>query len=116
MPTRPAIITHLFVFQKYIAIILICIGVLSLLLGKPQENLLVSGLFFLFIVPAKPEDERSISLKTSSLYAAFLLSYAVNIAVAGFFKHSGTMDVNQFLILVFSLSLIFYYIRFYSFR
>lgn len=115
MTTKPNMYTRLYTFQKYTAILLICIAILFTLAGKTQYPLLLMGLFFLYTSPAKPQDERSTSLKMSSLYAAIILSYAGNLIAFGFFSHQ-LSDVNLFLIVVFALAHAIYYTRFYTFR
>jgi hypothetical protein len=115
MTTTPTTFTRLFTFQKYTAATIICIATIITLLGNPQYPLLLMGLFFLYISPSTPNDERSTTLKTTSLYGALILSYTGNLLAQNFFSHQLT-DVNQFLILVFTLALTIYYTRFYTFR
>lgn len=114
--------TKLFNFQKYVGIFCIIIGIPISLLdsNKGSEMLLLVGLFMLFTSPQNPEDERSISLKTSSLYISFILAYVFKILSSNLYSHHlfpiEMTAINHFMILVFSLSLVIYYFRFYSFR
>lgn len=112
----------LFTFQKYVGIFCIAIGIPLFLLNPYQasEMLLLIGLFMLFTAPQKIEDERSLSLKTSSLYFSFILVYVLRIISSTLFSYNlfpiEMITINHFMILVFSLSLIIYYSRFYSFK
>lgn len=111
MFTKSKSLTRLFIFQKYVGILCILIAIPILLLDMHKDMTLLLGLFLLFTAPGKQEDERSLSLKTSSLYISFILTYAFKMLSSNLIT-----EVNHFMILVFSLSLIIYYIRFYSFR
>lgn len=122
MDKRSKSFAKLFNFQKYIGIFCIAIGIPIFLLDtkKGSEILLLVGLFTLFTAPQKVEDERSVSLKTSSLYISFILAYVFKILSSNLYSHHlfpiEMTAINHFMILVFSLSLVIYYFRFYSFR
>ncbi len=112
----------LFTFQKYVGVFCVLIGIPIFLFDSRQgaEIVLLIGLFTLFTAPQKTEDERSISLKTSSLYLSFILAYAFKLLSSNLYSHHlipfEMTAINHFMILVFSLSLVIYYFRFYSFR
>lgn len=122
MDRRSKSFAKLFNFQKYIGIFCIVIGIPIFLLdtNKGSEMLLLVGLFTLFTASQKLEDERSVSLKTSSLYISFILAYVFKILSSNLYSHHlfpiEMTAINHFMILVFSLSLVIYYFRFYSFR
>lgn len=122
MERKPKNFANLFAAQKSVGIICIVIGAPLLLLDtyKGSEMLLLTGLFTLFTAPQKMEDERSVSLKTSSLYLSFILAYVFKILSSNLYSHHlfpiEMTAINHFMILVFSLSLVIYYFRFYSFR
>jgi hypothetical protein len=114
--------SKLFNFQKLVGIFCIVVGVPLFLLDKNKgsEMLLLVGLFMLFTAPQRPEDERSVSLKMSSIYVSFILAYVFKILSSNLYSHHlfpiEMTEINHFMILVFSLSLVIYYFRFYSFR
>lgn len=114
-PRHPAF-TWLFKFQKYIAIICILIGTLIMIGDIHKDLCLILGLNLLFIAPEKREDERSASLKMSSLYGSFLICFVINFISTSFKLPYQFREVNHFLIMVFSLSILIYYIRLYSHR
>ncbi|MBO9732466.1 MAG: hypothetical protein J7623_27740 [Chitinophaga sp.] len=103
-------------FQKYVGILCILVALPIFFFDTHNNMLLLLGLFILFTAPGKYEDERSVSLKTSSLYFSFILSYVFKLLTAHLSLPFNLTDVNHFMILVFSLSLLLYYIRFYSFK
>ena len=112
----------LFTFQKYIGIVLSVFGVLVLFFDHSTRASvpLMIGLFMLFTAPEKMEDERSVSLKTSSLYLAFLLAYTVKLLSTNLYEHglfpSQLTEINHFIILVFIIALISYYFRLYAYK
>jgi hypothetical protein len=122
MDKRSKNFAKLFDFQKCVGIFCIAIGIPIFLLdtNKGSEVLLLVGLFTLFTASQKLEDERSVSLKTSSLYISFILAYVFKILSSNLYSHHlfpiEMTAINHFMILVFSLSLVIYYFRFYSFR
>lgn len=75
------------------------------------------GLFILFISIEKVEDERIVKIKTSSLYIAFILAYVIKIVSSYLFDHgllaAQLTEIDYFIILVFSISLIIYNVRMY---
>lgn len=81
---------------------------------------LMIGLFMLFTAPEKMEDERSVSLKTSSLYLAFLLAYTMKLLSTNLYEHGlfplQLTEINHFIILVFIIALISYYFRLYAYK
>lgn len=113
---------RLFSLQRYVGVFCIIIGIpISLLdANNGSEMLLLVGLFMLFTAPQRLEDERSASLKTSSLYFSFLLAYVFKILSSNLYSHHlfplELVSINYFMILVFSLSLVIYYFRLYFSR
>ncbi|MGJ1430292.1 hypothetical protein ACR79M_01470 [Sphingobacterium spiritivorum] len=109
----------LFTFQKYIGIVVTVIGALIFIFDRRPEasTPLMIGLFTLYISKNRVEDERTSSLKTSSLYIAFILAYTIKLISSNLFSH-GMMgiqitEVDHFIILTFGIALITYYIRLY---
>jgi hypothetical protein len=60
------------------------------------------------VTTAKGEDERSVQIKTTSLYVAFIISYAVKLVTSNLHDHSviafELVDINHFLILTLILA------------
>ena len=114
--------SKLFTFQKYLGIVMSIFGVLVLFFDRnPGASVpLMVGLFMLFTAPEKVEDERSISLKTSSLYLAFILGYAFKLLSSNLYSHGlfplQLTEINHFIILVFFIALISYYFRLYAYK
>jgi len=114
--------TQLFTFQKYLSMVMSVLGVLVLLFDhKPGASVpLMIGLFMLFTAPEKVEDERSVSLKTSSLYLAFFLAYVFKLLSSNLYAHGlfplQLTEINHFIILVFLIALINYYFRMYLYK
>lgn len=113
---------RLVTFQKFIGIFLIVVGIPLIFLDrtKGSDIALLVGLFTLLTAPAKTEDERSVSIKTSSVYISFVLGYAFKLLGSNLYSHNlfpvELTEINHFIILVFSLSLVIYYMRFYFFK
>ena len=122
MDRRSKSFTILFNLQRYIGVFCIIVGIPILLLGSYEgsEMLLLVGLFTLFTSSQKMEDERSVSLKISSLYSSFILAYIFKLLSSNLYSHHliavEITSINHFMILVFSLSVLIYYFRFYSLR
>jgi hypothetical protein len=110
----------IFFYQKPIAIAMIVLGIPIALTSKSTDSTgtLVGGLFLLFITWDKIMDERLISLKATSMYAAIFLSYAFQTITAQLYKQSfisyEMTNINHFMILIFGLANMIYYIRFYA--
>jgi hypothetical protein len=115
-------LARLITFQKFIGVFLIALGIPLIFVdgSKGSEMPLLVGLFTLFTSPAKIEDERSLSLKTWAIYTAFIISYAFKLLSSNLYSHKmlpiEMLEINHFIILVFALSLVIYYIRFYTFK
>jgi hypothetical protein len=113
------LVGKIFFYQKPIAITMIVIGVPMALTSNSADStrLLLSGLFFLFLVGDKIMDERLLSLKATSMYAAMFLSYTFQTTLSELVKYhliTYTMNnINHFMILVFALANAIYYFRYY---
>ena len=110
----------LFHYQKYLALLLIVVGIPTMLLDKTSgsEIPLVVGLFILLVTKEKTEDERSTQIKTTSLYVAFIVSYGVKLLTSNFYDHGWIsfelVEINHFLILVLCLANGIFYARLYN--
>lgn len=106
-------------YQKYLGIFLILIGLPMIIFvsGEKAAFPLMIGLYTLYTSMEKVEDERSISIKTSSLYIAFIFSYAVKLLVTDFYRRGilpfDLTEINHFVILVLSLAAVICYSRLY---
>jgi hypothetical protein len=115
-----SLVRKVFFYQKPVAIMMIVIGIPMALTSKATDStgLLLSGLFLLFITWDKIMDERLISLKATSMYAAMFLSYTFQTITAQLFKQQyityEMTNINHFMILIFGLANIIYYIRYYA--
>jgi hypothetical protein len=109
-------------FQKIIAISSIVLSALYLILGNPSLATmhLMMGLYLLLSSFQKVEDERSSSLRYTSLYVSLVFSYTVKM-VSSFLYDKQLIsyrmtDINHFIILVLLIANITYYVRLYAGR
>jgi hypothetical protein len=69
----------------------------------------------ILVIAEKTEDERSLMIKTTSLYIAFILSYGIKLITTNLFSHDliafQLVEINHFLILVLALANIIFYSR-----
>jgi hypothetical protein len=106
-------------YQRYLGLFLILFGIPTMMLDKSSgsEIPLLVGLFILLIAAGKNDDERSAHLKTTSLYVAFIISYAVKLLTTNFYDHAWIsfelVDINHFLILMIALANGIYFVRLY---
>lgn len=109
-------------YQKYLALFLILIGIpMMIFRASPGSEIpLMIGLFTLMISLEKTEDERSVNLRTTSLYMAFVLAYTVKIVVSHLHANawitSELVEINHFIILVMALANCIFYGRLYLVR
>jgi hypothetical protein len=107
----------LFYYQKYLGLFLIMVGLPMIFFAPPvnAEFPLMIGLYTLFTSMEKVEDERSLNIKMSSLYIAFIFAYAIKILVSTLFTRQlipfNLVEINHFVILVLSLAVAIYYSR-----
>jgi hypothetical protein len=122
MKAKSKLVARAFYYQKYLGLFLIIVGVPILIsdLSPNAEFPLMIGLFTVFTGMEKVEDERSVSIKTSSLYIAFILGYAVNLLSTNLYTHRWIpvhlVRINHFVILVFALAVSIYYLRMHVFK
>jgi hypothetical protein len=113
------LVRKIFFYQKPIAVMMVAIGIPMALTNNDSDStrLLLSGLFFLFLAWDKIMDERQLSLKATSMYAAMFFSYTFQTVASELFKHHLIIykmnDINHFMILVFALANGIYYFRYY---
>ena len=106
-------------YAKYLGLFLVVVGVPTMILDRSTgaEMPLLVGLFTLLVTTNKIEDERSAQLKTSSLYIAFMLSYAVKLIITNLHDHAvisfELTEINHFLILTLALANCIFYGRLY---
>jgi hypothetical protein len=115
--SKPALkILH---YSKYLGLFLIIIGVPIMFLdhSSGSEMPLLVGLFTLLISTDRTEDERSVQLKTTSLYIAFMIAYAVKLVTSNLYDHAlisfELVEINHFLILTLATANIIFYGRMY---
>ena len=108
--------------QKYIALSSIALSVLYFILGNPSLATmhLLLGLFLLLTSTEKIEDERSTSLRTTSLYIALVLAYTIKSIISFLYEQQLIVfkitDVDHFIIMVLLIANILYYLRLYTGR
>ena len=106
-------------YSKYLGLLLVIAGVPTMILDNSPgaEMPLLIGLFTLLVTTNKIEDERSIQIKTSSLYIAFVISYALKLVITNLHDHAlvpfELVEINHFLILTLALANLIFYGRLY---
>jgi len=106
-------------YSKYLGLALIIIGIPTMILDNSSgsEIPLLVGLFTLLVATSRTEDERSVQVKTTSLYIAFIISYGAKLITSNLFHHElisfELTDINHFLILTLTLANIIFYGRIY---
>jgi len=104
---------------KYLGLLLIIIGIPVLFIDQnnASEIPLLVGLYIFFISKEAREDERTLSIKTSSAYIALVLGYGIKLISTNLYEHQllavQLTEINHFLILVFALAVVIYYSRLY---
>ena len=102
---------------KYAGLAIIAIGLIVIITDQNpgSEAVLLAGLFIFFLTKEAKEDERSVSIKASSVYTSLVLSYIIAALSSNFAAHGiinfQLSSINHFLILVFSMATIIYYTR-----
>jgi predicted Na+-dependent transporter len=116
--TKPAASGFLY-YSKYLGLALTIIGIPTMILDTSfgSELPLLVGLFILLVTAEKIEDERSVQIKTTSLYLAFVIAYAVKLITSNLYDHSvipfELVEINHFLILTLMLANGIFYGRLY---
>lgn len=109
-------------YLKLAALFMVVAGIPLLIMRKdPGSDLvLLIGLFMLLVVTEKVEDERSLMLKTTSLYTSFIVSYAVKLLTTNLYTHGiigfELVEINHFMILVLAVANLIFYSRMYVVR
>jgi|SRR5688572_27241774 predicted Na+-dependent transporter len=122
MLARPKSFTKNLYYFKFLGLILIITGIPAMLLDTSQgsEIPLLVGLFITLITSEKIEDERSLLIKTTSLYIAFVISYGVKLLTTNLYSHNiisfELVEINHFLILVLSMANFIFYGRMFILR
>jgi|SRR5215203_3644894 len=104
-------------YQKYLGLVLIALGIPTLILDNSPgaEMPLLVGLFILLVAPEKIQDERVVQIKLTSLYFAFIISYAVKLLTSNLFDHEvisfELIEINHFMILVLALTNLIFHVR-----
>ncbi len=104
---------------KFLGVVLVVAGVAIFFMdaSKGAEIPLLAGLFIVFISKEKTEDERAKILKSSSAYMALVVGYGLKLMSTNLYEHQiipfQLIDINLFLILVFTLAIGIYYLRLY---
>jgi hypothetical protein len=119
MATASKTTLKLLYYSKYLGLALIIIGVPTMILddSSGSEIPLLVGLFTLLVTTNRTEDERSVQIKTTSLYIAFIISYGTKLITSNLHDHAlisfELADINHFLILTLALANIIFYSRIY---
>ena len=119
MVTRTKTTLKVLQYSKYLGLLLVVLGIPIMILDNSSgaEMPLMIGLFTLLVTTNKDEDERSIQIKTSSLYVAFIISYTVKLIITNLYDHAFVSfelaEINHFLILTLALANSIFYGRLY---
>lgn len=119
MTNRPKPAAKIFYYSKYLGLALAIIGIPTMILDSSSgsEIPLLVGLFILLVTTDKVEDERSVQIKTTSLYFAFIISYGVKLIASNLYDHGfisfELVSINHFLILTLILANAIFYGRLY---
>ncbi len=122
METKMKISPKLNQYPKYLGLFLVIAGIPTMIVDDSYsaEIPLLVGLFILLVTTDKIEDERSIQIKTSSLYIAFIISYATKLIITNLHDHAfisfELTEINYFLILTLALANTIFYGRLYIIR
>lgn len=109
-------------YSKYLGLALIILGIPTIILenSSGSEIPLLVGLFILLVTSERTEDERSIQIKTTSLYFSFIISYATKLITTNLHFHElisfELAEINHFLILTLALANIIFYSRLHILR
>ncbi len=112
-------IGKLFFYQRLLGILLVLAGIPTIIMDSTSgsEMPLMLGLFILLFAGEKKEDERSSAIRAQSLAFAFVIGYAFKLVTSNlFFRQIITwqlVEINHFIILIFSVTLMIYYLRMY---
>jgi hypothetical protein len=93
-------------YFKFLGLALMMLGIPAMYFDQSpgSEIPLLVGLFMILTGTEKTEDERSLTIKTTSLYMAFIVSYGVKLLTTNLFIHEiipfQLVEINHFLILV----------------
>jgi hypothetical protein len=104
-------------YQKFMGIGFILLGIPIAIFSKSTESttMLIVGLFVLFTSWEKIMDERLMSLKTTSIYLAIVLSYTFKYVSSELVKQQLTSyemtNINHFILLVFASANLIYFGR-----
>ena len=115
--SKPAL--RVIYYSKFLGLALIIIGIPTMMLddSSGSEIPLLVGLFTLLVTIDRTEDERSVQIKTTSLYVAFIISYAAKLITTNMHDHAlisfELVEINHFLILTLALANIIFYGRLY---
>lgn len=117
---KPA--ARIFYYSKYLGLALVIIGLPTIFLDNSSgsEIPLLVGLFILLVTTDRVEDERSVQIKTTSLYIAFIIAYAVKLITSNLHDHNlisfELVSINHFSILMLILANAIFYGRLYILR
>ncbi|HTF17113.1 MAG TPA: hypothetical protein VK658_03515 [Chryseolinea sp.] len=104
-------------YSKYVALAFIIIGMPVMIFDNAarSEIPLLIGLFMLLITAERHDDERSVQIKNSSLYIAFIVAYSAKLITTSLHDHNLTSfeltEINHFLIFMLALANIIFYSR-----
>jgi hypothetical protein len=120
VPPKP-VIKKLY-YLKFLGLLLVMAGIPVMVYDTSQgsEIPLLVGLFMTLTTSEKIEDERSLLIKTTSLYFAFVISYGIKLMTTNLHSHHiinfELVEINHFLILILSLANFIFYTRMFIVR
>ena len=106
---------------KYAGLFLTLIGLIVIFCSNSPsaEITLLVGLFILFVVKGREEDERTKAIRSSSALLALIIGYGLKLLLTNLYEHGligiQLTSINYFLIIVFSIANLTYYSRLYIF-
>jgi len=119
MTTLTKALMRFSIFQRIMAITMIVIGISMLIFRQSVagSQMLMTGLFLLITALEKDQDERSMSLKATSIFIAFVLAYTFKVMSHKLYHFNWLpmemTQINHFIILVLALTNMIYYCRLY---
>ena len=122
MITRSNTFAQKLYYVKFLGLLLVMAGIPTMIFDTSQgsEIPLLVGLFITLVTSEKIEDERSLFIKTTSLYIAFVISYGIKLLTTNLYHHQiisfELVEINHFLILVLSIANLIFYSRMFILR
>jgi hypothetical protein len=119
MEKRSGPTSGVFHYLRYLGFVFAILGIPAMMFddSSSSEIPLLVGLFMMLVTAEKIEDERSVQIRTTSLYFAFIISYSAKLLMSNLFDHGvipfELVDINHFMILTLVLANAMFYGRVY---